>query len=403
MRKKGIYFLCLLAVLAIGFTSSSALAKSYDFGCGQELSIMGYVTQNAQYGIRNDYNTEHGFNQLLTSVLGEADYRFADTAKFYVSGMFTADWIYDVKNHDSSWNDKMFNQSRVHGNSLYMDNEYWQLLKEAHITWNPGPFFFRFGKQIVVWGETIGFRLMDQINPQDNSRGVGDVEFETSIIPIWLARAEYNPKVSTTWLTDVNLQFVFNPNVTFIPNQGTAATGNDAAGIWAPQVNVNVPFLGLSHIGSSTRDIDRPGDLSSDGFDYAFKVSGNVLGGAASLNYYYGHEKDPVAIVGPGGGLSFASDGRPILNGDWKGFYPLFRFVGATYAHDLSFMRFSAVGGVAPILRVESIYAFQNTFGMDNGTFIHSDEFRFAVGLDYKVKIPALNERAYFTINPLLY
>ena len=49
---------------------------------------------------------------------------------------------------------------------------YWQLLKEVHLTWTPKNFNFRVGKQIVVWGETDGFRLMDQINPLDTASRV---------------------------------------------------------------------------------------------------------------------------------------------------------------------------------------------------------------------------------------
>jgi hypothetical protein len=409
MKNKGLYFICLLAALTIGFTCSSALAKSYDFGNGQELTVMGYMTQSAQYGLHEDYNTERGFNQLLTNVLAEADYRFADTAKFFVSGMFSADWIYDVKRSDSSWNRKRFDKSRVSGNSLYMDNEYWQLLKEAHITWNPGNFLFRFGKQVVAWGEMDGIRLMDQINPQGNQRGFADVEFENSIIPIWLARAEYNPKINSTWLTDLNLQFVFNPNVTFIPNQNLT-TGNDAGGIWAPQAYAKSPFfpLGSAHIGKQTFEIDRPKNLDPEGFGYAFRINGNVLGGAMSLNYFYGREKDPASYVTGAGISGPASDGRLILNPVQKGFYPLFRFVGGTYSRDIPFLRSGALGGVAPTLRIESIYAFNNTFGVANpvtqaGRFIHSDEFRFGVGFDWKVKIPVLNDRAYFTIMPQFY
>jgi hypothetical protein len=370
---------------------------------------MGYITQSASYGVHNDYNTEHGVNSLLTNVLLESDFRFADTAKFFLSGMFTADWIYDVKSRDSSWNDKMFDKSRVHGNGLYMDNEYWQLLKEAHVTWNPSDFLFRFGKQIVVWGEMDGVRLMDQINPLDSRRGFADVEFENTVIPIWLVRAEYNPRVNSSWLTDLNLQFVFNPNVTFIPNQNLT-TGNDAGGIWAPQAYAFDPFFpgGAAHIGSQTLLIDRPRSFDSEGFGYAFRVSGNILGGATSLNYFYGREKDP-ATLPTGAGISGpASDGRLILNPIQQGFYSLLRFVGATYSRDIPALRSGALGGVAPVVRVESIYAFSNTFGVVDpvtqaGRFVHSDDFRFGLGLDWKVRIRPLNPTAFFTISPQVY
>ncbi len=75
------------------------------------------------------------------------------------------------------------------------------------------------GKQIVSWGELLAFRIMDQINPLDGRRGFLDIEFETTIIPIWLFRADYYPKIKLSWLQDLGFEFVYNPNADFIPNQ----------------------------------------------------------------------------------------------------------------------------------------------------------------------------------------
>jgi hypothetical protein len=91
----------------------------------------------------------------------------------------------------------------------------------------------RAGKQIVVWGETDGFRLMDQINPLDQRRGFADVEFESTIIPIWLMRLNYSPKLNSDWLLDLGFEFTFNPNAEFIPNQDILP-GNDMEGSGRP-------------------------------------------------------------------------------------------------------------------------------------------------------------------------
>jgi hypothetical protein len=86
-----------------------------------------------------------------------------------------------------------------------------------------------------------------------------------------------------------------------------------------------------------------------------------------------------------------------------EGYYPYFKFVGGTFTKDLSFLRASALGGVSPVLRLETFYAFNSTFVTSQNTYAKYDEFRWAAGMDWKVKIPVLNPRAYFMISPQVY
>src|SRR2546425_9515973 len=44
-------------------------------------------------------------------------------------------------------------------------------LFEWYFNITKGPLFLRIGRQNLSWGETDGFRLLDQINPLDNSFG----------------------------------------------------------------------------------------------------------------------------------------------------------------------------------------------------------------------------------------
>ena len=64
---------------------------------------------------------------------------------------------------------------------------------------------------------------MDQINPIDQRRGFTDVEFENTIIPIWLIKGEYYPKMNLGWLQDLGFELTMNPNVTFIPRPDDTA------------------------------------------------------------------------------------------------------------------------------------------------------------------------------------
>jgi hypothetical protein len=401
----------LFLVFALGFIIIGLLnahpAGAADYLVGDKpLSIMGYITQGAQFSItgKDRYDSPKDLQSALTNVFLETAYAPHNNLKFYGSGMFTMDWVYDVKSRNHEWVEKGFDKSRKEG--LYMDNEYWQLLKEAHITWTPQNWNIRVGKQTVSWGEMLGFRLMDQINPLDTRRGMADVEFETSIIPIWLVKAEYFVPRKPAWIQDLGVEFVFNPNVTFIRNQ-LILGGNQYSGIWNPDVDYRIlptPPFPLQRAGHANLILDTPKAFDSKGYEYGVRLKSMIMDSVVTLNYYYGLDKNPVGRV-PGATFTPTSDGFLELNPTIKGYYPLFRFVGATFSREFQSLRASALGGVAPLLRLEGFYGFKNTFMTDTtlvptGDLVHRDEVRWAASVDWKVKIPLLNPRAYFAISP---
>jgi hypothetical protein len=49
-----------------------------------------------------------------------------------------------------------------------------------------GPLQFFVGRQIVTWGESLAFRVGDQINPVDNSWAFGFSNLEQSRVPVWM-------------------------------------------------------------------------------------------------------------------------------------------------------------------------------------------------------------------------
>lgn len=406
MRRKKLLILVLTVLVALPLAASPARAELFTVG-GRPLNLMGYATQGVAFGLHDDYDTEKGLQSALMNLFLEGNYSITNDLKFYASSLLTVDWAYQLNSDRDSWNDKLFNKSKKY---LNVDSNDWQLLKEMHLTWSPKNFNFRIGKQVVAWGETDGFRLMDQINPLDQRRGFADVEFETSIIPIWLLKAEYFPDVRLKGLQDLGFEFVFNPNAEFIPNQAIQP-GNDVGGIWAPNVLIAGPFpFGEAHLGSTFNDIKKPKAFNSDGYGYAFRAKAVVYDSIITLNYYYGLDKDPVTLSVvdpvthmPKATVGFASDGRLILHPFLTGHYPLFRFVGATFSRDIPFLKASVLGGVAPVVRLESFYAFSNTFSTTLNRFIKSDDFRAAIGIDWKVKIPFLNPVAGFTISPQFY
>jgi hypothetical protein len=407
---------------------------------GKPLGISGYLNQSFQFGIAgNHYDSRRGFQAAVFQCLFETTYDPIRDVKFFGSASLNADWAYPILSHDDEWQERLFDQSRE---NLYILSDYETLLKELHFTWAQGDFVFRLGKQIVVWGETDGVRLMDQINPRDTRRGISDVEFETTIIPIWLLKSEYYPGVSTPLIQDLGIELVFNFNADFIADKGFT-TGNNVSGIWAPNVIAgrfyDVPIPGIGYIPTDVRDIlppplqglldelptrpgrlgelrqivDEPGQWDPDYFEYGLRIKTVIRDSIITLNGFYGRENGPVTRAsGDLPTYSMASDGWILVEPTVEGFFPIQRFVGFTFSRDIPFLRVASIGGVAPMLRMEFMYAFGTTF-VSNGKvslvdqltggkeeFEKHDEVRYSVGMDFDLRIPFLNPRDSFTLSP---
>jgi hypothetical protein len=73
------------------------------------------------------------------------------------------------------------------------NNAVWRnQLFQAFIEGDAGPFFVRFGRQILAWGETDVFRLLDNINPLDNSFGGFLIPLDERRVPLDMLRASYH-------------------------------------------------------------------------------------------------------------------------------------------------------------------------------------------------------------------
>jgi hypothetical protein len=64
-------------------------------------------------------------------------------------------------------------------------------LFQAYLEANAGNLFLRFGRQILSWGETDGFRLIDNINPLDSSFGGFLISLDERRVPLDMLRAQY--------------------------------------------------------------------------------------------------------------------------------------------------------------------------------------------------------------------
>ncbi len=323
----GLLFLGCIGFMLFCFDKPVQAVTRIPIAGGKYLTLMGYVNQSVGYALHNNTpDNKDEFNSFLTQAVLEAQYEASPDIVMFSSIKFNADWAYPVYSDNKEWREKGFSKAR---DRLFILHHFRDILGEAHATWNATEnFTFRVGKQIVQWGETDGFLLMNQINPVDQRRGVSDVEFETSIIPIWLIRAEYRPPITSSWLTDFNIQFIFDPNADFAKNR-SIELGADYSGIWTPGVEAlpNVAYL------ARFRDrVSEPSQWDPQGHAYGVRLSGTVADARITLNGYYGRSHELVRSGATGFDVEqFKWDPTWLLfHLHYEAYYPYFRFVCAT-------------------------------------------------------------------------
>ncbi len=397
---------CLFLLTIIILVTGPAFAVDFHIA-GTKISANGYLNQAVSVGNsdeKEDFDTMENFRQAVMQALLELDCSPTPETRFFVSGLLNVDWAYQIMQSDDEWKAKHFDESK---NELFVLSESYSLLKEAHASWMPGNFIFRAGKQIVAWGETDAIRITDQINPVDMRRGASDMEFETSIVPIWMLRTDYYPDIYLDWIYDVGLELIFNPNAQFIPNWNNAVLGADKNGVWAPYAsNDRLPG---SIIASNDELLEEPNRWNSDGYEYGARLRANIMEAMCSLSYFYGISNSPVMrpTAGLGTGRLADYEGGRYYHVEYEGYYPRYRFLGLTLLRDFGALDMSSIGISSPVVAFESLYGYDNTYedySIANALGLPGiqkyDEFRYSVGAAWKVRIPWLNPTDSITINP---
>ncbi len=100
--------------------------------------------------------------------------------------------------------------------------EMWQ----AYTDYRSGGLWIRLGKQQIAWGEALGLRVLDTINPLDLSQNLSTdrifEEFDRVRVPQWFARVDYS--IPNESIQDLTAEFILNPGIvvpTLLPPQGS--------------------------------------------------------------------------------------------------------------------------------------------------------------------------------------
>jgi hypothetical protein len=165
-----------------------------------------------------------------------------------------------------------------------------RMLRELYVDYNVQALDVRIGKQMIVWGEIDGFRLLDLVNPFDLREFILD-DYEDSRIPQW--------SIDLKWRfledhPDQNLEFVFIPDFesnqlmkegsTWEPDDLKVYYAGDRAFSWVDKYNLFGPNY---HYKNKYKE---PGQLSLDNSNVGLRYGGtlsNVPGGALSYSFSY--------------------------------------------------------------------------------------------------------------------
>lgn len=151
-------------------------------------------------------------------------------------------------------------------------------LREAYADIYAGDWFFRLGKQQVVWGQADGLRVLDQVNPL-SFREFTLGNFEDRRIPLWMANLERS-------FRSVTVQFLWIPDHTYneVPSTGTFRPTSPLL-VPSPPTDFSGPIQAVQG--------NRPNRLITDD-DYGIRLTGFSHGWDWSLNGLYSYSDAPV-------------------------------------------------------------------------------------------------------------
>lgn len=180
MAKKGKKVIGFLTgILGVIFMGGTSMAFNFNTDVG-EIDITGRVysqgswrTQDSK-GFTSPKTAAGDFIQHRNLFQMEVKDKVSDFLSVFLSGRFVYEGLYDYGAE----------QFRKFGDKGYIDSK----LREGYVDLNFGPGFLRVGRQNLSWGESDLFRLLDGINPVDNTFGLFFEDLDERRIPIDMAR-----------------------------------------------------------------------------------------------------------------------------------------------------------------------------------------------------------------------
>lgn len=274
--------------------SSLILLPDRASGLGTERwQVRGFLENNLvlrdssgfQYGFMDDPE----FVQFRTTFKIETDlgirqgFRLSRNLEFRIERMFAAfraayDAIYDLRDFPIQ-NEFRTGDFELGRDNLKLDAE----LREIYVDMSLSRFWMRIGRQIVSWGETDGFRILDIVNPLDTSYNLFFIMPEENRIPLYMGRFIFTlPDLKS--FTNTDLEFVLIPDI-----RPTLQAPPGAP--YAIPIPLEMPKIGNLQIQLATHE-----DVPSARFEnseFGFRLTSLFKRLNFSLAYFYGIQDNP--------------------------------------------------------------------------------------------------------------
>ncbi len=185
--------LCLFLLTFVAKSSASYLDKDHTFDLSGKLQTRASVRMQDSEGFTSPEVEAGDLVQHRNLLYLEAHHDLKKiftpmdfNVKYHLRGRLMYEGIYDYGPSqfrdlpDDNWVEDI--------DDFKWDADLW----EGYADISKGPLFLRLGKQNLSWGETDVFRILDNINPLDNTFGGIFEELDDRRIPLNMARGTYN-------------------------------------------------------------------------------------------------------------------------------------------------------------------------------------------------------------------
>ena len=160
-------------------------------------------------------------------------------------------------------------------------NDFNAELRQAYLDYREGNWWLRIGKQQIAWGEALGLRVLDTVNPLDLRQNFGIdrifEEFDKIRIPQWFIRANYT--IPNESIPDLTGEFILNPGAVvpaLLPAQGAPYNVVPSFLKIRDNVNQGEPTVGgrltgtVSDVQFSVNFLTKPDDFGAKVFRTVF-------------------------------------------------------------------------------------------------------------------------------------
>ena len=267
----------LAGAFTVFFMLLGSNAAKADFQITDNLSVTGFLRYELglHTGGKNHNNIyqddNHDFTISRHFLVTEWTYDPCDHFKLFTKARFIADETDRIDSNLGSYNAFPVDVSKNDWTLMKAGKddyraEIWELYGDMKL----GNLWLRLGKQQIVWGEMIGTRILDVINPLDMSWNMNfePEEFENIRIPNWSIRGSY--LIDQPVFDELSIEGFLNPG-DILPTQ--------MADFGAP-FNVMEPFPPFMRIDEK----DRRGDVEY-GLRMGYQIKG-VYGTFCYLHLY---------------------------------------------------------------------------------------------------------------------